>query len=349
MMRQIGRMILVEATSRVLLGIVALVMCALGLSAQSGPAAKADPNRPITTVGILNDIHAVQDVEKTQEFYTEVLGLQGMIQDFPNPGVPLLTNAPGVSLKLSMIRLPNVPYFFELTQFTGVERIARRARPSDPGAGHLKVFVKDIKPVVDAARTWGAQFQTQTGEPVAIQTTKGEAKSIVLRDPDGYFIQVIEQAPPAGVESEGNVYRTGLGFTMASADLTRDFYEGYLGFELAGENKYEKDPALMSLWNLPAETEFRRLTGVVPGTDASIEFTEFRDLPREKFHLRVRDPGAPAMGIQVTNIQALVGKMKAGHVNVLSTGEELVEFGPAVLNIFVEDPNGLNIELFERF
>ena len=71
-------------------------------------------------------------------------------------------------------------------------------------------------------------------------------------------------------------------------------------------------------------------------------------MPRNKFHLRVRDPGAPACACRSTNIEGMVGQMKAAGVNLISANGQLVDFGNGVHNIFVEDPNGLNIELFER-
>jgi hypothetical protein len=39
--------------------------------------------------------------------------------------------------------------------------------------------------------------------------------------------------------------------------------------------------------------------------------------------------------------------MRAAGVQVTSKGCEVVQFSPTIRNIFVEDPNGLNIELFE--
>ena len=34
----------------------------------------------------------------------------------------------------------------------------------------------------------------------------------------------------------------------------------------------------------PAGAEFRQMAGVVPGTNARVEFYEYRGLPRTKFH-----------------------------------------------------------------
>jgi catechol 2,3-dioxygenase-like lactoylglutathione lyase family enzyme len=169
----------------------------------------------------------------------------------------------------------------------------------------------------------------------------------VFRDPDGFFIQLIQETPAAGAP-EGNVHRVSLAYTMEDADATRAFYTGKLGIELAGSAAYSKDPAMLQLVGAPAGTEFRKLSGAIPGPPASVEFTEFRGVPRTKFHLRVRDPGAPAMAIQVNDETATISQMKAAGTNIISAKGEIVDFGGGTHTIFVEDPNGMNLEIFER-
>jgi catechol 2,3-dioxygenase-like lactoylglutathione lyase family enzyme len=291
-------------------------------------------------------IHAVGDLDTTLAFYRDVFGLNGMPRDFPNPAVPLLTNAPGVTLRLSMMQLPG-KMMFELTHFKGLERKPARAAYTDPGAGSIVFYVGDLDAAVANAKRVNAQIVTTGGSPVEIATAKGKARSIVMRDPDGFFVQAIQETPPPGAP-EGNVHRVSLAYTMENAESTLKFYNGMMGLELTGPTAFSKDPAMLKLVGAPEGTEFRKLTGVMPGPPAYVEFTEFRGVPRTKFHLRVRDPGAPAMAIQITNIAGMVAEMKAAGVNVLSTNGEIVDFGGGTHNIFVEDPNGMNIELFER-
>jgi catechol 2,3-dioxygenase-like lactoylglutathione lyase family enzyme len=288
----------------------------------------------------------VDDLDTTLAFYRDVFGLKGMPQDFPNPAVPQLTNAPGVTLRLSMMRLPGA-MLFELTHFKGLERKPARAAYTDPGAASIVFYVRDIDEAVANAKKANAPIVTTGGEPVEIATAKGKARSILMRDPDGFFVQVVQEAPPAGAP-EGNVHRVSLAYTMENAESTAKFYNGMMGLELMGPSKFSKDPAMLKLVGAPKGTEFRKLTGVLPGPPAYVEFTEFRGLPRTKFHLRVRDPGAPAMAIQVINLSGMVDEMRAAGVNLLSANGQIVNFGGGTHNIFVEDPNGMNIELFER-
>jgi catechol 2,3-dioxygenase-like lactoylglutathione lyase family enzyme len=291
-------------------------------------------------------IHAVDDLDTTLTFYREVFGLRGNPNDFPNPAVPLLTNAPGVTLRLSMLALPG-GMRFELTHFKGLERKPAQAKYTDPGAASIVLHVRDIDTAVANAKKANAPIVTTGGNPVEITTAAGKARSLILRDPDGFFVQLIQDLPAAGAP-EGNVHRVSLAYTMESAEATAKFYSGMMGIELSPPTSFSKDPVLLQLYGAPPGTEFRKVSGVLPGPPASVEFTEFRGIPRSKFHLRVRDPGAPAMAIQVVNLVGMVEQMKAAGSNLISANGQIVDFGNGVHNIFVEDPNGMNIELFER-
>ncbi len=291
-------------------------------------------------------IHAVEDLDTTLAFYRDVFGLKGNPQDFPNPAVPLLTNAPGVTLRLSMMPLPG-QMRFELTHFKGLERKPARAAYTDPGAASIVLYVRDLNEAVANAKKANAPIVTTGGAPVEIQTAKGKARSIVMRDPDGFFVQVVEEAPAAGAP-EGNVHRVSLAYTMESAEATTKFYGGMMGVEMSAPTAFSKDAAYLKLVGAPKGAEFRKVTCVLPGPNAYVDFTEFKGVPRTKFHLRVRDPGAPAMAIQVNNLVGMVDEMRKAGVNLMSANQQIVDFGGGTHNIFVEDPNGMNIELFER-
>ena len=80
-----------------------------------------------------------------------------------------------------------------------------------------------------------------------------------------------------------------------------------------------------------------------------MEFYEFQGIPRTRFHLRVPDPGALAMALQVRDLDGLLARMAGAGVKVTSKDGAVVQFGPNVRKIFIEDPNGVNIELFQRY
>ena len=312
------------------------------LLAQTGPA----PNTGVPVVGILNYIHAVNNLEQTLAFYHDVFGLDGEPRPFPNPGVPALTDSPGVSLRLAVLRLPNAGFGFELTQFSGVDRHPGQPKHTDPGAALIALRVKDLEPVLTAVKKGNVPVITTGGGPVMIPTANGKVRGLLIRDPDGYVIEVVESKPAEGVKADGNVFGASMGLTVADMESTIKFWHDLLGFDLKGKMEFSSDPAILKLTGA-AGAKNRELVANVPGTKALIAFYEYQGIARTPFHLRVPDPGAPAVALRVTDLDGLLKRMRAAGVPVTSARGEIVQFTPAIRNIFVEDPNGLNIELFE--
>ena len=324
------------------LALFAVVLFALVSFAQTD----TPPSSAAPVVGILNYIHAVNDLEKTLAFYHEVFGLEGTPQAFPNPGVPALTNSPGVSLRLAVLKLPNSGFGFELTQFSGVERHPGRPKHTDPGAALIALRVKDMAPVLAAIKKRNDPIVTSSGAPVNIPTPRGNIQVVLVQDPDGYFIEVAQSAPPTGVTSEGNVYSATVGLTIADREKTLKFYHDLLGFDLTGKPDFSDDPLIADMVGAP-HSQSREMVGNIPGTKALMAFYDYKGVARTPFHLRVTDPGAPAVALRVKDLDGLLQRMRAAGVKVTSLRGEVVQFTPAIRNIFVEDPNGLNIELFE--
>jgi catechol 2,3-dioxygenase-like lactoylglutathione lyase family enzyme len=306
----------------------------------------ASPSSAAPVVGILNYIHAVNNLDTTLAFYNEVFGLKGEARPFPNPGVPALTNSPGVSLRLAVLKIPNESFGFELTQFSGVERHPGRAKHTDPGAGLIALRVKDIAPVLAAVKRRNDPIVTSSGAPVAIPTPRGNIPALMVQDPDGYFIEVVQTVPPAGVTSEGNVYDASVGLTIGDRERTLKFYHDLLGFDLKGSPDYSSDAVIADMVGAP-HSQSRELVATIPGTKATMAFYDYKGVSRKPFHLRVTDPGAPAVALRVNDLDGLLARMRAAGVPVTSLRGEVVQFSPTIRNIFVEDPNGLNIELFE--
>jgi catechol 2,3-dioxygenase-like lactoylglutathione lyase family enzyme len=304
------------------------------------------PDTGVPTVGILNYIHAVNSLEPTLAFYHDVFGLDAEPRPFPNPGVPALTNSPGVSLRLATLHFPNTGFGLELTQFSGVDRHSGVPKHTDPGAALIALRVKDMAPVLAAVKKDNVPIITTSGAPVTIETPNGKIRSMLIRDPDGYVVEVVESKPVEGVKADGNVFGASMGLTVADMESTIRFWHGLLGFDLKGNMEFASNPAILDLTGAP-HAKNRELVATVPGTKALIAFYEYKGIERTPFHLRVPDPGAPAVALRVTDIDGLLARMRAAGIQVTSKNGELVQFSPTIRNIFVVDPNGLNIELFE--
>jgi catechol 2,3-dioxygenase-like lactoylglutathione lyase family enzyme len=314
--------------------------------AQTGTAPSSAPS-DAPVVGMLNYIHATNNLDTTLAFYHDVFGLDAPApRPLLSPGIPALTNSPGVKLRLATLHFPNTVFGLELTEFSGVDRKPGQARHTDPGAALIALRVKDIEPVLAAVKKMRVPIVTTSGAPVSIDSPNGKLRVMLIRDPDGYFVEVAESAPPAGIAAAGNVYGASMGLTVADMESTIKFYHGLLGFNLTGKMEFSSDPPIVDLIGAP-HAKFRELTATVPGTKALLAFYEYQGIPRTPFHLRVPDPGAPAVALHVKDLDGLLKRMRAAGVIVTSAHGEVAQFSPTVRNIFVEDPNGLNIELFE--
>ena len=317
-----------------------------------GPSPDAAPVKGATT-RFMHAIHATTNVDTTLAFYTEVFGLGGKVAPFTNPGVPLLTNSPGVNLRVAMLGIPGRGFNFELTEFTNTERTPRQFKLTDPGAPHMKFFVKDIDAVVAAAKQRGATIISTGRAPVALGLGM---QAVFMRDPDGYIVEAISGGPPpddaspaalAALNTPGNVVGSVIGLTVADMTASLKFWNDMLGWEFGPPgDAYTKlqgqDAALMGV---PAGTEVRVKSVTIPGSNVRMELTEFRGQKLVNQDMRVPDPGASGMAIRVGNIQELLPKLKSAGVRVISKDQALVEWDPKTRNVFVKDPNGLLIEV----
>jgi catechol 2,3-dioxygenase-like lactoylglutathione lyase family enzyme len=321
---------------------IALSMLLAGVSRAQAPAT---PPTASATVGFMHAIHATNVVEKTLAFYTEVFGLSGQVRPFANEAVPILTDSPGVTLKVSMLQLPGQGFNFELTEFSNVARTPAQPQLWDPGAPHMKIFVRDLALVVAAIKKLNAPILTTSGAPVTAQTPLGTVTGIFFRDPDGYIVQAVQQTSVPADAPAGNVVGAMMGVTVEDLDTAMRFWRDMLGFELTGDRAFSTNPAALDLMGMPKGGSFRAVSGVVPGSKARIAMIEFKGMPRKPFSLRVPDPGSSGMAIRVAAIGDLLARMKAKGVRVISKNGELVNWSPTIRNVFVKDPDGLNIEL----
>jgi catechol 2,3-dioxygenase-like lactoylglutathione lyase family enzyme len=299
-------------------------------------------------IGIVTSGHAVNNLEMTLAFYRDVFGLTGDPQPVRNPGLAALTGLAGIQLRVAVLRLPNTHFGLELTEFSGVERKAGRASVPDPGAAHLILRVRDLDRVVNAAKTAMVEMVTPSSAPIGLRPTARGSRAILMRDPDGYFVEGEDVSSSSEPRSTENVQSARLRFAMADWEATRRFYGGLLALRIAGNAEFGVNPSMADFTGVPQGSQLRALSGIFPGTNDSIAFYEFKDLPRTPLHLRIQDPGAPAMSLRVNDLDGLLKRLRAAGVSVLSSRGAVVQFTPTIRNIIVDDPNGIHIELYEE-
>lgn len=321
-------------------------ICLIALCCSGAAWSQAASNEGNAAPGILNYIHAVNRLDQTLGFYREVFELTGEMRVLPNSAAAALVNSPGARLRLAALHLPNTTFDFELMEFSGVERKPGRFDVSDPGAGTLILRVRDLNRVVDAAKKSSVEIVTPSGAPVKLRPTSLGSRAILMRDPDGYLVEGEEVPSSNDSPSTENVQSAGVRFAMADRSATLKFYGDLLGFKLSGGTEFNVNPVMSAFAPVPEETKSRGLNVIAPGTNPLL-FYEFKDLPHKQFHLRVLDPGAPALSFRVTNLDGLLKRIRALRTPVVSARGRVVQLAPGIRSIFVEDPNGINVKLYE--
>jgi catechol 2,3-dioxygenase-like lactoylglutathione lyase family enzyme len=318
--------------------------CLLVSALVTAQAPVPNPTNKTGVIGLMHAIHSTNDVDKTLAFYQAVFGLGGQVRPFQSTGPQILTNSPGATLRVAMTQLKG-GFNFELTQFGNVERqLNKQPDIADPGAPMMKILVRDIDAIVATAKKVSAPIVTKGGMPVMVPTSAGRAKAIIIRDPDGYFVEAI-QGTPAPDSPEGPVVGAIMGLTVRDIDESLKYWNGVLGLELEGNKKFSNDGAILDLMGLPAGASYREAGALISGSTARLELVEIKGVPRKPFDLRVTDANACGMALRVGHIRELLARIKAQGGRVLSQNGELVEWSDTIRNVFVKDPNGLNLEL----
>lgn len=292
-------------------------------------------------------IHAVNNLGLTTSFYHDLFNL-------PIPATRLsaghgpaeVNNIDGVTLDVASLALPD-KVRLELIEFHNVERKGRQALPTDPGSFQLVLHVRDLDAVVATASKLGVPIVTTGAAAVKIDTASGPRRAIVLRDPDGYMVRVIEDTPEEAA-TPGQL-QSGVALDVGVTNLqdTMKWYHQDLGLDATGDSKFKRDQAMTELVGAPARSAYREAAIQFPMSHAQLIFTEWKGMHRTKFHQRTADPGAGGFGARVSDLPGMVKMFRAQNIHLESKGNAPVWFTRTVYDVYIEDPNGMNLELFQ--
>jgi catechol 2,3-dioxygenase-like lactoylglutathione lyase family enzyme len=295
--------------------------------------------------GIGNFSHIVSNLDKSIEFYRDVLGLEltaAPAPFSPNPAILKLGNTIGAQSHIAVMKIPGSAMGVELIDYKDIDRKPAHPRFQDPGAGNLAILVKDIDVVAARLKKAGAHILTAAGGPVEIQ---GIEKGFFVQDPDGFVVEVTQLTPlpAAAANAAGNIFGASVEITIADTDQTVKFYKDLLGFQLRVGAAFNGNKLMADTAGTPG-AQFRQSSGNIPGSSVRITFIEFKDIERKPLNTRVQDPGTAILQLHVSDVDAAVKTLKEGGATVISTGGEPVTLGNRKLAI-VRDPNNLFLEL----
>jgi catechol 2,3-dioxygenase-like lactoylglutathione lyase family enzyme len=295
----------------------------------------------------------VSDLDKAIAFYRDGLGLD--VQGTPanadaNPALRNMFGLPDAQIRWSVGRPPAMRAGVEIVEVkkAGGRRAERRIQ--DAGAFTLIVLVRDINAAFARVKQTGAPVVTSGGAPIAVGPSK--IKAVIVRDPDGHFVELAqpEPAPPTAAPDSANVIGVRVRLTVDDAEKAMRLYWDALGLRGVTPGIFASDKSVLDLLGLRSG-EYRVSTGQVPTSGLGLEFLDFKGVDRRAVHASIQDPGSTRMQLQVRDVEEAIAVLKRDGGTVVSTGGGTVDLpgrGGATTKVaIVRDPNNLFLVLLQ--
>jgi catechol 2,3-dioxygenase-like lactoylglutathione lyase family enzyme len=354
---------------------------ALGLGAQCAQAAcgtlEAPPTAMVPATGeVLRAGHLGREIGDTQpliHFYSDLIGLELVgPRTAPRPffvsrGLQVfaeLGEDDDVYKSTSRVALLPIPgtgataaatdkMTIEAIEIKGIKSRPYHPALRDPGASYLKIFVRDLDKTLAVLKSERAPVITQGEAPVTLAEwpgITGKIRAVMLRDTDGYPVQLLQvtPAPATTAPGDGNVLGTRVAIVVDNLEASCKFYQDLAGPEL----KFWETPKLMGdkadaqLTGAPGQ--FRMAQAMVPGSPVVLELIEYKDHNHAFKRGFIQDPGTAHFLFMVKDTDAIIARVHAIHAHTLSKDNDTTFISPTVRSFFVPDPQGVWLEFMDR-
>src|ERR1700733_12465084 len=255
-------------------------------------------------VRLQNLAHTTESLDKTVPFYRDVLGLplngtRDPLAQQPqklDEDMSKFTATHGMSFRAASFRIPNAFFGFELTEFSSGSRKPVRPNIQDIGAATLALQVRDIEKVFAKVKASGVPIVTIGGAPVnPTGNPDSKLREIVLRDPDGFFVELQQPdpLPASAANTSGDILGAAVQFSIEDSAKTVAFLRDAIGFEARPTGPLGTNAVVANLIGLPA-AQWRITHGKIPGTTLDFGLIEYSGVALAKVTAGAEDPGSPA-------------------------------------------------------
>jgi catechol 2,3-dioxygenase-like lactoylglutathione lyase family enzyme len=217
--------------------------------------------------------------------------------------------------------------------------------PSGSGQRELVVRVRNIDTAFERVRDRIDRVYTDSGAPMKPEGPAAVNTAVIMRDPDGYPLEFAMQDTPeisSAVPSMSNVVSGWATFIVSDAAAAIEFYRTHLGFEAVGAPR-PLAPAVLALQGTPVATGSMSAGVRPPGGVNTWRMYDFRNIDRARLDGRLQDPGTSAVSFWVDDVAAVVARLEATGVAVVSCPVSI----DGTTRAFVRALNGLLLELVE--
>lgn len=150
-----------------------------------------------TATGFAHAGVTVSDMERSLRFYGDGLGLVCMNRRRVTDAFIKRIVAVGEldAIEVAYLALPDGTVAVELLRYDGADACEGRARPCDPGSGHVCLLVGDAHAVWERALAAGGTARSEAPVRIADGPYAG-GFSGYLADPDGYPVELLQPPSP---------------------------------------------------------------------------------------------------------------------------------------------------------
>jgi catechol 2,3-dioxygenase-like lactoylglutathione lyase family enzyme len=350
---------------------VARLVCAAGVLvgvtlAQEAPALLAPEGAQVQKVWHLGRVTG--DLGRIVDFYHDVLGLalrgtRGPIAFYSVAAINEFVHAPAHAefraafmpiQGTSTATAPQDQVYLEAFEYRNIDRRQLVPPLSSPGASSLRLFVRDLDRALAAIKTADASVVTTGGLPLPVAAPPGlagTARAVVVRDPDGYPVELTETLPVPVTPAPGDSPILGAQMSVAVADLPASlaFYRGLLGadVQMSAPSAWLRDTSWTRMRGL-ASAEYRTAAIRLPGSAVVLELVEYRGIERPVYRPVFQDIGHGHVALIVKDIQATVERMKALGATSISAAGTWTQINATTRAVYTRDPDGFFLEILER-
>lgn len=306
------------------------------------------------------------DLERIIHFYHDLLGT-GINGDrhaarpfWSSPGLIAFANTPKVAeFRAVILPIPGTAaepdqgkeMTIEAIEFRNMERHQYVQKLTDIGGSHLVLILRDLNGALDRLQAEGVPIISAGATAVAFTGTKPLIRAVMVRDPDGYPVELMQQtpAPATNAPADSNIIGARISVTVADLEATEKLYTDLVGPELQFQSspKFIKSTAYNKLGDTPG-AEYRYAIGLIPGSPVPLEFVQYRNTEQRWIQPKLQDIGVAHILFMVKDLDVVMPRIRQAGLHVLAASGEPVFIAPKVRAVFVPDPNHFFMEFMER-